>query len=255
MNKTLSITKDFDKVPEARAECRIFHLKPDTRQQYKMCAEQDCEELVFTFDQRKSMIEILELHEDPLLERQSLSSSKDGANVLGKIPGHGSRRIRRKSGSPAVQKDPRVSQSLWMSARPIQSRKLYLGETSVMRALIQPASTRRRQRIHVQSPLSLENFRRKKPSLPPPRSIRSGSNQQSRTSTRRMNGCTVAYCDVKNHTRFSCNHLHKHQSPTSKHSCTLCMGSHPPFLCSRAQVNNGIAKPNCMGQARNQAGH
>ena len=68
-----------------------------------------------------------------------------------------------------------------MSAGPIQSRKLYLGKTSVMQMLIQNSSTRRHRRIRVQSPLSLESFRRKVP-----------RGRQSRTSTRRTKGCTVA---------------------------------------------------------------
>ena len=53
-----------------------------------------------------------------------------------------------------------------------------------------------------------------------------------------------AYCNMKNHPRWSCNHLSKHQNESAKHSCTLCIGDHPAFLRARAQVNHGIAKPN-----------
>ena len=28
------------------------------------------------------------------------------------------------------------------------------------------------------------------------------------------------------------------------HNCTLCLGKHAPFQCARAQVNNGVARPN-----------
>ena len=52
------------------------------------------------------------------------------------------------------------------------------------------------------------------------------------------------YCDMNNHPRFTCKHVHKHQKPNEKHRCTLCAGRHPPFLCPIAQINGGDAKPN-----------
>ena len=42
------------------------------------------------------------------------------------------------------------------------------------------------------------------------------------------------YCDMKNHPRWSCHHFHKHQKQNEKHSCTLCIGDHPAFLCPLA---------------------
>ena len=53
-----------------------------------------------------------------------------------------------------------------------------------------------------------------------------------------------AYCDMNNHPRFSCKHVNKHQKQHERHRCTLCAGHHPPFLCSKAQINGGDAKPN-----------
>ena len=53
-----------------------------------------------------------------------------------------------------------------------------------------------------------------------------------------------AYCDMNNHPRFSCKHVYKHRDPKAKHRCTLCAGRHPPFLCPKAQINGGEAKPN-----------
>ena len=49
---------------------------------------------------------------------------------------------------------------------------------------------------------------------------------------------------MNNHPRFSCKHVFKHQKPSEKHRCTLCAGYHPPFLCPKAQINGGDAKPN-----------
>ena len=40
------------------------------------------------------------------------------------------------------------------------------------------------------------------------------------------------------------NHFYKHQKENEKHSCTLCVGDHPPFLCPRAVANSGIARTN-----------
>ena len=53
-----------------------------------------------------------------------------------------------------------------------------------------------------------------------------------------------SYCDMNNHPRFSCKHVKKHRNPMEKHHCTLCAAKHPPFLCPRAQVNNGPGQPN-----------
>ena len=54
--RTLSITEDFTGVPKVRAECRILKFGPKDHKQYKICPEQDCEQLVFNFDPSKSMI-------------------------------------------------------------------------------------------------------------------------------------------------------------------------------------------------------
>ena len=53
-----------------------------------------------------------------------------------------------------------------------------------------------------------------------------------------------SYCDMNNHPRFSCKHVKKHRNPMEKHHCTLCAAKHPPFLCTRAQVNGGLGQPN-----------
>ena len=52
------------------------------------------------------------------------------------------------------------------------------------------------------------------------------------------------YCGMGNHPRFARKHAFKHQKPSERHRCTLCTGHHPPFLCSKAQINGGEGKPN-----------
>ena len=54
---------DFVEVPQPRPECQILTFGPPDHKQYKICPEQDCENLVFYFDQQKALIEIFEPHE------------------------------------------------------------------------------------------------------------------------------------------------------------------------------------------------
>ena len=57
-NRLLSKAKDFETVPAPRAECRIMQFDKGSRhKQYVNCPEQDCENLVYHYDQLKSMIE------------------------------------------------------------------------------------------------------------------------------------------------------------------------------------------------------
>ena len=62
-----------------------------------------------------------------------------------------------------------------------------------------------------------------------------------------------AYCDMKNHPRWSCHHYYKHQKSSEKHSCTLCIGGHTAFLCPLAMVNGGIATPNWAQREKKMA--
>ena len=59
---------DFQEFLQWAFETGGFHIlkfSRKDRKQYKICPEQDCEQLVFNFEPSKSMIEILELHENP----------------------------------------------------------------------------------------------------------------------------------------------------------------------------------------------
>ena len=60
----LSKADGFVPVPTPRPECRVSTFPKGSRTgQYVTCPEQDCENFVYHYDQAKSMIEILELHE------------------------------------------------------------------------------------------------------------------------------------------------------------------------------------------------
>ena len=65
LNHTLSQAQDFAEVPPVRTADAICYPKPGDYVQYKICPETECEELVYMFDQSKSMIEVLELQDQP----------------------------------------------------------------------------------------------------------------------------------------------------------------------------------------------
>ena len=61
-------------------------------------------------------------------------------------------------------------------------------------------------------------------------------------------------CDVNNHPRFICKRLKKHREEAGPHRrCTLCIASHAPFQCKRAQCNGGCTKPNWAREEFKQA--
>ena len=68
LTDTLSKADDCVEVPLPRPECQIVILAPKDHKQYRICPEQDCENLVDYFHQTKSMIEIFAL--DQTIERQ-----------------------------------------------------------------------------------------------------------------------------------------------------------------------------------------
>ena len=49
---------------------------------------------------------------------------------------------------------------------------------------------------------------------------------------------------MKNHPRWTCKYSDRHHVHGGKHSCSLCLGAHPPFLCPRARSNHGRGNPN-----------
>ena len=122
-----------------------------------MCPEQDCESLVYMSDQSKSMIETLDIHEDPVWQER-----------VEKFYGW-------------FHKSSRTSKAAWTWEEGQDTSKW--------------SGTRGSSKRHQSVPVNPK-------------------------------------------------HVFKHQKPNERHRCTLCAGRHPPFLCSKAQIDGGDAKPN-----------
>ena len=61
-----------------------------------------------------------------------------------------------------------------------------------------------------------------------------------------MTGYTAPthYCDTKSQPRWTRKYLDRHLVEGGKHSCSLSLGAHLPFLCPRARCNRGPGNPN-----------
>ena len=70
LNETLSQAPDFATVPSINYANKVYYHKSGDYMQYKMCPETDAEELVYAFDQSKSMIEVIGLQDDPLWKKR-----------------------------------------------------------------------------------------------------------------------------------------------------------------------------------------
>ena len=215
LNGALSITEGFAEIPKARAKRRIIRFGPKDRKQYKICSEQEGETLVYTFDRAKSMIETVELHEQVEWKKR-VEVFKEWYTYIGKSwtweSGEQDKSNWNRGSSKRSQSVPsRLEDRRDPVEQPLPWRDV--GDASVDPAFLYP-----------------EVY---------PISVVSDSDKKSKNPR-----VYCAYCDVNNHARFSRKRYYKHQNPTSKHACTLRMGTHPPFLCPRAQVNGSIAKPN-----------
>ena len=160
--------------------------------------------------------------------------SECGTHATGRTSGYGSLRIRSPNGAMAVRREHRACPSLLQNAEPIQLKHLDLGET------LDPDFLYPETR---ESQCAISKNTRKF-SKDEAREYVQWIQSRIPDLGRKDERVYCAYCDMMNHPRWSCNHFSKHQNPNAKHSCTLCIGERPPFLCPRAQVNNGIARPN-----------
>ena len=71
LNVILSKAIGFPSIPTPRKDCHTMTFQPKKRHtQYVMFPEQDCESLVYMSDQNKSMIETLDIHEDPFWQER-----------------------------------------------------------------------------------------------------------------------------------------------------------------------------------------
>ena len=213
-------------------------------QQYVMCPEQDCESLVYMSDQNTSMIESIGLHEHPSWKERvekfygwfhrSSKTSKDAwtweegqhtskwSGTRGSSKRHQSVPI-----NPADRPNPEEKGFPWRMLEDLDTSMdfLYPEFPDEEKCPVEKSDhlETEQQKLYtqwVEKIIDLDRRTTKDPRL------------------------YCAYCDMNNHPRFSCKHAYKHKNPDARHRCTLCAGRHPPFLCPKAQVNGGDAKPN-----------
>ena len=244
LNGILSKAIRFPSIPAPRKDCHTIFPPTKRHSQYVMCPEQDCESLVYMSDQNSSMIETLDLHEDPFWQERvekfygwfhkSSRTSKaawtwEQGQDTSKWSGTrgSSKRHQSVPVNPADRPNPEEKSLPWRDIEDLNSSYDYLypdfsSEEECPVPKVDQLETEQQQPYMrwIEKILGIDRRTTKDPRL------------------------YCAYCDMNNHPRFSCKHVFKHQNPDARHRCTLCAGRHPPFLCSKAQVNGGDAKPN-----------
>ena len=212
-----------------------------------MCPEQDCESLVYMSDQNTSMIESIGLHEHPFWKERVekfygwfhkfSKTSKDAwtweegqtTSIWSGTRGS-SRRHQSVPINPADRPNPEETPLPWKD----------IGDLDTSMDHLYPV-TPSMEECPVEKVDHLETEQQQ----PYMRWIEKTLVLDRRTTKDPRLYC--AYCDMNNHPRFSCKHAYKHaykhRNPDARHRCTLCAGRHPPFLCPKAQVNDGDAKP------------
>ena len=245
LSEILSKPIGFPSIPAPRKDCHTMTFPPNKRhQQYVMCPEQDCESLVYMSDQNTSMIESIGLHEHPFWKarvekvyewfHKSSKTSKDAwtweegqqtstwSGTRGSSKRHQSVPI-----NPADRPNSEEKGLPWRMLQDLDTSMDFLyPEMPDMEAC----------------PVEKSDHLEMKQQKPYMQWIEKILDLDRRTTKDPRLYC--ACCDMNNHPRFSCKHAYKHKNPDARHRCTLCAGRHPPFLCPKAQVNGGDAKPN-----------
>ena len=217
---------------------------PDKRhKQYVMCPEQDCEGLVYMSDQNTSMVEALGLHGHPFWRERveyfykrfnkSSKTSKDawtweeGKSTSNCSGTRGSsKRHQSVPVNPADRPDPAEKGLPWRD----------IGDLDMSYDFLYPDNDVEKCPVEKQDQLSTDEQLVYMQWIEKILKIDRKNCKDPRLY--------CGYCDMNNHPRFTCKHVHKHQKPNEKHRCTLCAGRHPPFLCPIAQINGGDAKSN-----------
>ena len=243
LNAILSKPHGFPQIPAPRKDCYTMTFKGKSRHsQSVMRLEQDCGNLVYMSDQNKSMIETLGIHEDPFWQERvekfygwfhkptktskAAWTREAGQNTSKWSATRGSsKRHQFVPVSPADHPNPEERSLPWRDTGDLNASYDYLYPDN-------PVEERPVPKID-----HLETEQQQ----PYMRWIERIFHMDRRTTKDPRLYC--AYCDMNNHPRFSRKHVFKHQAPHARHRCTLCAGHYPPFLCSKAQVNDGGAKP------------
>ena len=238
LNEILSKPIGFPSIPTPRNDCHIMTFLPKKRhQQYVMCPEQDCENLVYMSDQNTSMIESLGLHEHPFWKERvekfygwfhkSSKTSKDawtweeGPNTSKWSGTRGSsKRHQSVPVSPADRPSPAEKSFPW--------KRLEDLDTSV--EFLYPEKPGMEE-CPVEKSDQLETEQQK----PCMQWIEKILNLDHRVSKDPRLYC--AYCDMNIHPRFACKHAHKHQNPEGETSVHLVRRS-----------SSSISMPQSTGQ-------
>ena len=235
----------FPQIPAPRKDCMFMTFPIDQRsQQYVMCPEQDCESLVYYGDQSRSMIDVHGLGQEPFWYDRVKDFYKwyaKSASKTGQMHGHGKAKTLISGLLPeALPRETSQFQQIQLIA-PILKRRHSYGETLVISIRIQAISIQARQQMK-SAQFQRMTYLSKENQQAYMQRIEKILDLDQRTSKDPRLYC--GYCNMNNHPRFARKHAYKHQKPSEKHRCTLCTAFHPPFCCSRAQINGGSGKPN-----------
>ena len=243
LNEVLSKAEGFTPVPTPRQEGKIVTFPWNERhKQYVQCPEQDCENLVYHYDQSLSMIEVLKLHEtDEWKDRvkafyawyrksesknQSQPWTWEGKDSQ-KWSRGSSKRAQSVPSSPADRPDPVEERLAWYD----------IGEANIEESFLYP-----NRGSDEDCPVVKQQMMDKGEQQKYMQWIEKILDLDRRTTKDERLYC--GYCDMNNHPRFSCKRFKKHRDENAHHRCTLCIAEHAPFQCSRAQCNGGCTKPN-----------
>ena len=229
LNDILSKANGFVPIPQPRLECRILVFpKGSSNRQYINCPEQDCKNLVYFFDQNKSMIEILELHEtdewqsrvqqfhewyDKIYNKKDTWTweTKDDRKSWNK---GSSKRFQSLPASAEGRTDPYEETKPWKDFGPANIEEDFLYPPSGIACPVVKAQTMSKpdQEQYMKWIKAVLQIDRKKSK------------------------------DEKLYCPYLCKHYNKHQDEHAQHRCTLCLSKHAPFQCARVQINGGKAK-------------
>ena len=237
LNGTLSVTEDFVEVPKPRDECRILIFGPKEPRQYRVCPEQDCEQLVFHFNQQVSVIETLELHEEiELKERAEIFRGwyKYTKNTWTRGSSEQSKgwkgTSKRASSMPVSLEESRTN--------PVKKAFPWkdIGDANVDPDFLYPTSEEHPCPVQQSKKMSKQEASQYLQLI-----VKVVPGLEKKSKDERV---YCAHCDMSNHPRFFCQFYYKHRSEKHNHQCTLRTGKHAPFQHARAQVNGGVARPN-----------
>ena len=243
LKRALHRRRLMQKFQKARVECRILRLGPKNRKKYKICPEQDCENLVFNFNQTKSMIGILELEKVPeWIDRIAVfkgwykytsngwtweSSEQDKSNWH-----RGSSKRSQSVPSKLEERTNPIEQAL-----PLRD----IGDANVDPDFLYPASEDKPCPVAQGRKMSKQDANQ----YVIQRILSVFPDLDKKSKDPRV---YCACCDINNHPRFACNHYYKHQTPTASTSAHCAWAR--ILLFYALELKPMVASPNPIGLER-----